>query len=216
MRIQLRFNQPISLQLPGGEGGWHTSVVLNHTENRELVVALPAALAEGSPLEAHSPVAVELALPDGLRRFTVQVMSVGDTPPSLRLSWPDEGERIQRREAVRVPTEMPARVQQVLAGGALAEAVVGVTSDISAGGMRLNLPHLLEPDIPVLITVQAPGIGPLACPARVLRGGELTSSTGANRYWVATIFADPPAEMLREINKLVLEVQRAMMRRSLI
>ncbi len=216
MRIQLRFNQPLSIQLPGGDGVWHASVVLNHIEDRELVIAMPASLQDQEPPAATSELAVEIALPDGLRRFSVRVMRVIETPPSLALSWPEEGERIQRREAVRVPIEMPAEVRPVLRGGALGDPVKGNTSDISAGGMRLNLPRLLEAESLVRVTVQAPEIGKLECTARVLRGGELKEARPPNLYWVAVIFSNLPGDVLRDINRLVVDVQRSQMRRSVL
>jgi c-di-GMP-binding flagellar brake protein YcgR len=216
MRIQLRFNQPVSIQLPGGNGDWHSSVVLNHIEDTELVIAMPASLEGEEPPAATSELAVEIALPDGLRRFSVRVLRVIDAPPSLALSWPEEGERIQRREAVRVPIELPAEVRPVLRGGAFGDPVKGKTSDISAGGMRLNLPQLLEADSLVRVTVQAPDIGKLECTARVLRGGELKEALPPNLYWVAIIFANLPGDVLRDINRLVVDVQRSLMRRNVL
>lgn len=217
MRIQLRFNQPVSIQLPGGNGAWHSSVVLNHDEDRELVIAMPASLQEEEePPAPTTELAVEIGLPDGLRRFRVRVMRVIETPPSLALSWPEEGERIQRREAVRVPIELPAEVRPVLRGGALGDPVKGQTSDISAGGMRLNLPQLLEPESLVQVTVQTPEIGKLVCTARVLRGGELKEALPPNLYWVAIIFANLPGDVLRDINRLVVDVQRSLMRRNVL
>ena len=216
MRIQLRFNQPVSIQVPGRDGAWHPCVILNHVEERELVIAMPATLAGTEPLAPHSDLILEIALPDGLRRYKVEVMEVGENPPSLKLSWPEEGERIQRRDAVRVPLEVPVEVRIVLRGGALANPVVGKASDISSGGMRLNLPEILEPDSAVRVTFQAPDIGKMECPGRVLRGGELKDAIAPNNYWVAVIFANLPADVLRDINRLVVDIQRNIMRRSLI
>lgn len=214
MRIQLRFNQPISIRLPRADGAWHSGVVLNHTEDREMVIGMPATLAEAEPPEPGTEVDVELALPDGLRRFTVHVRGVGDAPPSLKLSWPQEGERIQRRDAVRVPVQMRADVRVVQRDGSLGPTLLGQTSDVSAGGVRINLPEPLEAESRIEIALQAPGIGTMECAGRVLRGGELQAVTGANRHWVAVIFSDLPPAVLRDINRMVLDVQRTLMRRS--
>src|SRR5690554_6685125 len=100
MPIQFRFNQPVSIREPG-TGAWYPATALNYTEESEFTIAVPDSVAaEG--LKPGAEVAVELALPDGLRRFTVRVRGVGSSPPSLTLSWPQGGERIQRRDAVRV------------------------------------------------------------------------------------------------------------------
>jgi hypothetical protein len=50
----------------------------------------------------------------------------------------------------------------------------------------------------------------------VLRGGELKEALPPNLYWVAIIFANLPGDVLRDINRLVVDVQRALMRRNVL
>jgi c-di-GMP-binding flagellar brake protein YcgR len=214
MRIQFRFNQPVSIQVPG-TGAWHPAAALNYTEDSEFVIAIPASVAAAN-IKPGSDVRVELALPDGLRRFTVRVRDVGTTPPSLTLSWPEQGERIQRRDAVRVPVTMPVEVSVFQEDGSLAPPLEGHTSDVSAGGVRLNLPVKLPPGSRIEMVLDAPGFGKLECTGRVLRGGDLDAVKGHNHYWVAVVFSGLDLTVVRDINRMVLDIQRTLMKRGVL
>jgi c-di-GMP-binding flagellar brake protein YcgR len=214
MPIQFRFNQPVSIRVPG-TGAWHPATTLNYREESEFTIAVPASVAaEG--LKPGAEVAVELALPDGLRRFTVRVRGVGDSPPSLTLSWPQGGERIQRRDAVRVPVTMPVAVRVVQEDGSLEPPMDGHTSDVSAGGVRINLPVKLAPGSRIEMTIDAPGFGTLECAGRVLRGGDLNNLKGHNHYWVAVVFSDLELTVVRDINRMILDIQRTLMKRGVL
>jgi c-di-GMP-binding flagellar brake protein YcgR len=214
MRIQFRFNQPVSIRVPG-TGAWHPAAALNYTEDSEFTIAIPASVADAG-LKPGAEVAVELALSDGLRRFTVRVRAVGTTPPSLTLSWPEAGERIQRRDAVRVPVTMPVEVSVVQEDGSLAPPMEGHTSDVSAGGARINLPVKLQPGSRIEMVLDAPGFGKLECTGRVLRGGDLNNLKGHNHYWVAVVFSDLDLTVVRDINRMILDVQRTLMKRGVL
>ena len=213
MRIPLHFNQSLSMRVPG-TSAWIPSTVLSHVEDRELVVRMPQSLPPGASLQVGMDVAVELALPDGLRRFSVPIKGIGATPPALRLAWPEEGERIQRREAVRVSVDIPVTVQVVGDGDSLGPVIAGMTSYISAGGVRLKLPVYLSANTIIRVVIDAPDSEELECTGRVLRQGELTRMTGPNRFWVAVVFAEIAPAVLREINKMVLDIQRTQIRRG--
>lgn len=206
--------QAVSIQLPSGEGGWHATTLLDYTEDRELVVGRPGDLDPEAPVEPGTPVTVELPLQDGLRRFTVQVRGVLEAPPSLRLSWPEDGERIQRRDNVRVPVQLRTEVRVVQPGGGVGPVLVGQTSDLSVGGVRVDLVDPLEPDSEIELTLHVPSVGKQECRARVLRTGELARPAGRNRHWVAVSFTFVAPAVQREITKLVFDIQRDLLRRG--
>jgi c-di-GMP-binding flagellar brake protein YcgR len=214
MRIELRINQPVSIQLPG-TGSWHPAAVLDYTEDSEFVIASSASVAEAG-LKPGATVKVELASPDGLRHFTVRVRDVGTSPPKLTLSWPEKGERIQRRDAVRVQVTMPVRVRVFEEDDSLAPPIDGHTSDVSAGGVRINLPVKLQPGKRIEMVLDAPGFGKLECTGRVLRGGDLNAAKALNHYWVAVVFSDLELTVVRDINRMVLDLQRTLMKRGVL
>lgn len=83
MPLPVRPMQAVSLQiLLSQEGSWYPSLVLDFTGDRELVVGVP--MNRGSEVEVApgTQVAVEIASPDGLRRYTAVVRGRGSSPPS--------------------------------------------------------------------------------------------------------------------------------------
>jgi PilZ domain len=74
--------------------------------------------------------------------------------------------RMQRRDSVRVPVDLIARIEQ----DGHEDPVSAVTEDLSAGGVLIRLNEKLDPDLPVRIVVECGGdVGTIDTAGRIIR-----------------------------------------------
>lgn len=160
---------------------------------------------------------VEIPFPDGLRRFNSVVRRIelfhGGT---MRVEWPTAGERIQRRDFVRVDVTFPAHVWFKEAPEAPLRQLSGNTINVSAGGLRLNLAEPLASDQRIEVEVQGNGLKGTTLQGRVVRSGELERKKDQpQRYWVAVEFVGVDESLRNAMTQMVFDIQREQMKRSL-
>lgn len=216
MRIELRPMQPVFIQVNPDGDVWYPSIIDDLREGEWVSVGVPMSGGGEVPVRPGVPIHIELALPDGLRRFVAAVRERrggAGTAPTLVLDWPRDVQKIQRRDNVRVDAAFPARIRLRGAGATDAEPISGLTQDLSAGGTQVRVPEQL-PDLSTIeLTLELPA-GERTCGARVVRGGELPQARGELRYWLALTFTDMEPALRREITRLVFDLQRELMRRG--
>src|SRR5690606_24876532 len=96
MRINFYPMQAIAVQPPwAGEDVWYPSVVLDYAEGKSLQIGAPLSRRQEVLIPPGTRVRLQLALPDGLRRFSAVVRDrLPTSPPSLELTWPEDFQRI--------------------------------------------------------------------------------------------------------------------------
>jgi hypothetical protein len=82
--------------------------------------------------------------------------------------------------------------------------------------VRINLPVKLQPGKRIEMVLDVPDFGKLECTGRVLRGGDLNAAKAHNHYWVAVVFSDLELTVVRDINRMVLDIQRTLMKRGVL
>lgn len=216
MRINFYPMQAIAVQPPwAGEDTWYPSLVLDYAEGKSLTIGAPLSRREEVLIPPGTRVRLQLALPDGLRRFTAVVRDrQASSPPSLELTWPEDFQRIQRRDNVRVDATLRVEVCRILPDESRGSPIFGVTSDISAGGTRIRLAEPIEMMTDVELLFTFPGDVEYRCDARVLRRGELTQAVTDLRYWMALEFTNITEVVRREITRLVFDLQREQIRKG--
>jgi PilZ domain len=91
--------------------------------------------------------------------------------------------RMQRRDSVRVPMELIARIEQ----DGHEEPIPAITEDLSAGGTLLRVAQEMNPDEPVRIVVECGGdVGTIDTAGRIIRQERHT--TRARGWHVAIAF----------------------------
>jgi c-di-GMP-binding flagellar brake protein YcgR len=214
MRLPIRVLQPISLRrVVDPEDHWYPSVIMGFTDNDVLMVSPIMGPTGEVPVGAGDSLEVEVILPDGLRRFRTLVRRRDEFPvPQLVIEWPGDATRIQRRDAVRVKVEF--RVE-VTPGTAPGKPIVGVTEDLSEGGMRLDLPQL-PVGTALELAFELPGGGGVRhCDAKLLRWGEQQAGQENTRYWLAIQFTEMSDATRRAITRAVFDIQREHLRTHL-
>lgn len=216
MRINFYPMQAITVQPPWeGEDTWYPSLVLDYVEGKSLSIGAPLSRRQEVLIPPGTRVRLQLALPDGLRRFTAVIRERHPTsPPSLELSWPEDFQRIQRRDNVRVDATLRIQVCRIRDDDSRGPPLFGVTSDISAGGARIRMGEPIEIMTDIELVMSFPGEVEHRCDARVLRRGELTQALTDLRHWMALEFTNITPEVRREITRLVFDLQREQIRKG--
>lgn len=213
MPLSLNFNQALSVQVPETEH-LASSRVLSFTEGQLLIISVPVHEGEEVTLEPGTTVALEFPTEDAIFRYTAQVRERREDPACLRLSWPTGEKRIQRRDAVRVAVDFLVWVAPFRPNGSTAPSIKARCVDISAGGLRLELPELLPFPCEVELTLNLPDLGKHVVDGVVVRSGELQHSRPGYPYWSGVQFAKVSAALQRDIAKMVMDVQREILKRS--
>ncbi len=216
MRINFYPMQAITVQPPWeGEEIWYPSLVLDYAEGKWLSIGAPLSRRQEVLIPPGTRVRLQLALPDGLRRFSAVVKERHpSSPPSLVLSWPEDFQRIQRRDNVRVDATLRIQVCRIRDDDSRGPPLFGVTSDISAGGTRIRMAEPIEVLTNIELLMTFPDEVEHRCDARVLRRGELTQAVTDLRHWMALEFTNITPEVRREITRLVFDLQREQIRKG--
>lgn len=161
---------------------------------------------------------VEISFSDGIRRFASMVkrldMSYGG---SLRIAWPTEGTRIQRRDFVRVDSSIPMVVRYEDAETGTLVKVNAPTIDLSAGGARLQMASPIPDDTRIEMELQSTSLKGQTLQGRVVRSALIESNRRDKRkdFWVAVQFLGVDEGLRNRLTQLVFDIQREQMRRSL-
>lgn len=225
---------------------WYRSVIVDFDEGQELVLLLPSAkdrekavdhdpaalepaareeppvgddedLVETAVFDRGSRLEVEISFPDGIRRFSSVVRRLDlNYGGAMRVEWPSEGTRIQRRDYVRVEAEYRSIVWYREEEGGPLKQLQGHTTDFSAGGVRLRLPEPLPADQRIEMEIQNTPLKAQNLQGRVVRSGELEKKRNEPQYyWVAVEFVGVDEGLRKDMTQMVFDIQREQMKRSL-
>ena len=213
MKLPLQVMQPLSLQ---HEGAWYPSLVLDFNEDLNIIVGVPQEKGVEVFVDLDSLVTIDLFLPDGIRRFqTVVLRRNAASPPGLVLAWPRDLEKIQRREAYRVPIMLKAEASFQSEGMRERRVLTGSTLDLSAGGVRFAFAEPIADGTLIDTGIAIPGAPVQRCGARVVRWAERVVAGESSRFWVACEFVDPSESFRKELTRFVFDTQRDQLRKGL-
>lgn len=212
MQLSLTPLQQVTLrQEKDPEGSWYPSRVVALSEGREIVVYAPHHEGAEVELATGDGLLMEVSLPQGIFRYSTRIRGRQPvSPPRLVLEWPEPVERIQRRDDVRVEVELPVEVTAHVEGRRLTFSCV--TSDLSAGGVRLVAPEELPADTPVLLKIRGAPKLEVALDGRVLRSGAIAGPPGLSSVWLGVQFRGVSEADRKHLTKFVFDVQRERLR----
>ena len=181
-------------------------------EDDELVGGVDLLFSTGTRLD------VEISFSDGIRRFSSVVrrldLSYGG---SLRIAWPTEGTRIQRRDYVRVDASVPSAVRYEDPESGSLVKINAPTIDLSAGGVRLHMATPLPDEMRLELELQSGSLKGQTLQGRVVRSApiESTGREKRNSFWVAIQFVGVDEGLRNRLTQFGFDIQREQMRRSL-
>jgi hypothetical protein len=246
MRLPLQSSHPVLIRpLGGSQERWFRTAVVDFEENENLLIALPLAsdlVRERSPsrtavgtaeeqaaentvlAEQHftgfavgARLEVEITFADGIRRFQVGIQRrESKFGGSIRVDWPTEGSRIQRREFVRVEIFHPVTLRYESAEPPGIVKLTGSTSDFSAGGVRVRVPERIPTGAVVELEFGGGTLPAQTLQGRVVATGELSPGPKqtAPGYWAGIEFRSVTPGLRKEMTQLVFDIQREQLRRS--
>jgi c-di-GMP-binding flagellar brake protein YcgR len=160
---------------------------------------------------------VQLSFPDGLRFFTTKVRSIDHISygGSLRLAWPVEGTRVQRREHVRIRAVKGAEVWYREEESRKLKRLKGFTTDISAGGVRVRVPEALPDETQVELELDIPVPGARTLHGRVVRSGIIGKEKKPEAYWLGIEFVGVGQVLRKALTQYVFDLEREQIRTAL-
>ncbi|WP_303726168.1 flagellar brake protein [Anaerovibrio lipolyticus] len=128
--------------------------------------------------------------------------------PVWYITKPDEVEKAQHREFVRVKATLPVVVRPVNQEGALEEMVVTSSVDISGGGVCFAFKRPLPVDTKVAIELDdIPDVGLLKLMCRVARCAEIDVN-GEKVYHIGTEFLSIDRNVQNRLIRYIFHLQR--------
>lgn len=217
MALRLQVMQHASIRLPEAEDdAWHRSQIIDFTPGKEILLAVPRTEDEEIEVPMRTEIEVKVFLPDGLRQFSAVVRGRDSLHGGvLRIEWPDESVRIQRREYVRVQMALPVDVTFRLEDMDKDETVKALTTDLSAGGVRLNLPRNIPAGTTVDLHIVPTDHPPYQIRGRIVHAGQHENGPDKYPHWAAVEFLNVSTALRNDLTQFVFAVQREQMRRSL-
>ncbi len=148
---------------------------------------------------------VEVMIGPGILRFqTTAYESPTAGATRLRLKLPDRVETVQRRQFTRTPVRMPVIFAPAgTEGHASGSSGVGQALDLSAGGLRLEVPAAIPAGRELYVSFNSPdGASYRGIRARVVR-----CRTEVNRSEIVLKFLDLPEEIAQDLARTVFQLQ---------
>lgn len=167
--------QPITLETLGGEAktAIYPSQILRYREGVDLVVRVPTHEEKEVELPQGEAISFSTTHADGVRTFSTRVLrhEEGREFPELVLTWPTGVVKVNRRDNVRMNTQIPVDIAYSLEENGKTQHVRGSTTDLSEGGLRLVVPKLVPAGTELSIHLHLPVAGTFVCGGRVVRTG---------------------------------------------
>lgn len=233
----LDINVRVELKLDGGQGvaGIYSSRVEDMGDG---FIAVSAPSSGGGLIAVRQGDEIEILVPDPSGFFSAKckVLERRSEPlPVLLLERPREYIRVQLREHVRVPASLEVVVRPLApengsvspGGSADVPAALGVTRDVSGGGLRISFPvecaevlaRCREVGLAVLLKL-GDGSAPVAAKARVVRVEVIRDGSGSgqdgDRLDIAVAFTEISHRDQDRIVKFVFDRQREMIRKGIL
>lgn len=129
--------------------------------------------------------------------------------PVWRIKMPEQVERFQNREFVRVKVSQTMHVSFISEEGSRSEPVLTWTVDVSGNGVSFILEYPVEVNSKVAVEIEGiPEVGTLSSMARVVRCDEFKRKQGDKAFMVGITFLDLPKLKTNQIVKWLFSVQR--------
>ena len=214
--MHLKMGEKIDLLVSEGSyKGDYPSTILS-VGATELTVAIPVMRGHFVPLRPGTPVALRAYRNDAIYMYSTEILRrvEVDGLNGLVLPAPNKLLRMQRRGDVRVEVSLPLELwiydsQQKEQW----KIVQARTIDLSAGGIRIEVPHAITGDFPMEVIFSLPGDELIRLSCRYIRGGSLQ---GVGRYWVALRFDPIKENEKKRILKFVFQKQQDLRAKGLI
>lgn len=185
---------------------------LDEVGEKILSIFAPVLQGELIPLREGTP--VELIFWDEVAAYVIEttiIQRIAVPVPLFVLELPDEINRVQRRNFVRVPAYYPLSFRYVNRQG-LSNPIKGTMIDLSGGGMRFQTTEKVDKGAILLANLDLPS-GIMQVSARVCRVDKIEDS---KNYSISVDFYQISERERDRIIRCVFDLQRTMRKKGLV
>lgn len=151
-KLELSINQKLFISRDGGD--WYVTSVQQLDKN-EFSVAMPYHMSQPLILQRGDKVTVKFAGENAAYQFKTQVTGRSrDQVPLYVLALPEQCNRIQQRNFVRLPLLIPVKYAVVPEKDKEPQFQEGIIIDLSGGGMKLALKDPYRPGVILILDFQ--------------------------------------------------------------
>ncbi|HEY9856607.1 MAG TPA: PilZ domain-containing protein [Stenomitos sp.] len=212
MKIQIKVGQAIQLLVPSGDRTIPCDATVLAVWDQQFAISTPRRHGVRVPITGDH-LSVTFVMPDA--NYAMRCAILQDAAGGLTLNVPpdDEIQRIQRRQFVRVPSDLPCTIEWQIdpEKGEFGPRVPGKLKDVSGGGVGL----LIMPTIPVgtlaRLEVELPQHGSFAAYGYVRRCSKQFGQEGG-RHFIGLEFINLNEALRSRLVLYVNDIQRDLMR----
>jgi c-di-GMP-binding flagellar brake protein YcgR len=205
--LMLPIGTPVEIEPAGQNSETPLRLAGRVADTSEIVLALsfvkppPAAL----PLATGDQVEIRIALTEGIYRFVTPILE--RTEAGLKVAYPFDILRLQRRERRRVPAEGKVTFTPLEHAGA--RASIGALIDLSTGGLQLQTEKWLPPEAKLAVQFEVPRElrGEAQCVIRWKKAAGVNSA-GVRIFNYGLQFVKIHERILYEIRQYILRRER--------
>ena len=136
--------------------------------------------------------------------------------PVWHIARPDEVERHQNREFVRVRVTMPVQVRLIDEDGAIQDRFQATVVDLSGNGICFALAREVKPGTKAALTLDdIPGVGTIELMSLIVRCTPVERADGTRIYHVGAKFQYLPHAVSNKIVRYLFNVQRSIIAKGI-
>ena len=178
----------------------------------QLIVDMPVNHKGVPIIPMHGEKLYALAVGNQCRfRFFTNYQGKGKTGiiPVWQVGLPEEVERHQNREFVRVRIEKKMRLRYMDEEGSIGDPIMTHTIDLSGNGVRYRADEPVKVDSEAMLEIyDIPEVGTLECVCRVVRCVEIPVREGLKFYHVGAHLEHLPMPVVNKVVRYLFSVQR--------
>lgn len=187
---------------------------------KELIVAMPMSSKRVPiiPRSGERLYALAVGRQCRYRFFTTfyKTDRMDDRIPVWHIERPEEVERHQNREFVRVKVNLPVGVRLIDEDGTIKPAVMARIVDLSGNGICFALEHAVKPGTKAALSLEnIPGVGLVEQMSLVARCTPITRDDGTTVYHIGASFQHLPRAVSNKIVHYLFIVQRTTIARGI-
>jgi c-di-GMP-binding flagellar brake protein YcgR len=213
MKLPLTVGQSVQVLIPVGPRTVPCVAVVVDVGERTFDTSRPYRHTLKIPVEVDQ-LTLTLTLPDAVYTFRCPVVKVNEEGVTLGMPEPEEVQRVQRREFVRVPTSLEVLVEPELELDSLAfgPPFKAPLADISGGGCSLVSPVEIKRGDRLRVTMDLPEEGVISLLGKVMRCAPIQTPKG-QRYSCGLDFGSMVEGLRSKLVRYVFAMQREQARR---
>lgn len=180
----------------------------------EKILSIFAPMVQGELIPLREGTPVKLIFWDEVAAYAIEttiIQRIAVPVPIFVLELPDEIDRVQRRNFVRVPAYYPVSFRYVNRQG-LSDPIKGTMLDLSGGGMRFQTVEKVDRGAILLANLDLPS-GIMQVSARVCRVDKIEDS---KNYSISVDFYQITERERDRIIRCVFDLQRTMRKKGLV